>query len=111
LQWLFFAVLRLSSQTLEETIDHGKEQPKQMGGQNEYSHNSFAKIPFNTHLPMIIPLSLPEIQQLFYYLVISKPLSALHRITWSFWRRTHQAFARFYHYRRRILDSPSYLPL
>jgi len=107
----FLAVLRLSSQTLENPIDHGKEQPKHIVEQNESSHNSFAQIPLNTHLPMMVPLSLPEIQRLFYYLVASKPLSALHRLTWSFWRRTHQAFARFYHYRRRILDSPSYLPL
>ena len=107
----FLAVLRLSSQTLETPIDHGKEQPKQITEQNESSCDSFAQIPSHSHLPMMIPFSIPEIQKLFYYIISSKPLSTLYRVAWSLWRRTHQAWARFYHYRLRILDSPSYLQL
>jgi SRSO17 transposase len=107
----FLAVLRLSSQTLETPIDHGKEQPKQITEQNESSCDSFAQIPSHSHLPMMIPFSIPEIQKLFYYIVSSKPLSTLYRVAWSVWRRTHQALACFYHARRRIRDAPSYLPL
>ena len=127
----FLAVLRWSSQTLETSDDQGKGQPKQISEQNESSHNpsdhipSYAHfseqqepshnpsdhIPSYIHLPMMIPLSIPEVQKLFYYIVSSKPLSTLYRVAWSVWRRTHQAWARFYHYRRRILDSPSYLQL
>lgn len=127
----FLAVLRWSSQTLEASHDHGKEQPKQILEQNESSrdssdqmsscahfseqqessHNPSDQIPSYVPLPMMIPLSIPEIQKLFYYMVSSKPLSTLYRIAWSVWRRTHQALARFCHYRRRILDSPSYLQL
>ena len=107
----FLAVLRLSSQTLEVPIDHGKEQPKQITRQNESSYNSFSQILSHSHLPMMIPFSIPEMQKLFYYIVSSKPLSTLYRIAWSLWRRTHQALARFYHARRRIRDAPSYLPL
>jgi SRSO17 transposase len=107
----FLAVLRLSSQTLENPIDDGKEPSSELSGQYNPSHDSFSKISLNANLPMMVHLSIPEIQKLFYYFVIFKPLSALHRLSWSFWRRTHQALARFYHSRRRILDSPSYLPL
>jgi hypothetical protein len=107
----FLAVLRWSSQTLETPIDHGKEQPKQITEQNESSCDSFAQIPSHSHLPMMIPFSIPEIQKLFYYIISSKPLSTLYRVAWSVWRRTHQALACFYHARRRIRDAPSYLPL
>ena len=107
----FLAVLRLSSQTLEHSIDQEKEQPTGYTGQSDFSQDSLAQTTVNTYLPMMVPLSLPEIQKLFYHLVISKPLSTLHRLSWSFWRRTHQALAQFYHSRRHILEAPSYLPL
>jgi SRSO17 transposase len=127
----FLAVLRWSSQTLETSDDQGKEQPKQISEQYESSHHPsdhipssahFSEqqepshhpsdhIPSSAHLPLMIPLSIPEIQKLFYYIVSFKPLSTLYRVAWSLWRRIHQAWARFYHYRRRILDSPSYLQL
>jgi hypothetical protein len=127
----FLAVLRWSSQTLETSDDQGKAQPKLISEQHEPfrcpsdpisssvhfseqyepSHNPSGHIPPSVHLPMMISLSIPEIQKLFYYMVSSKPLSALYRVAWSLWRRTHQAWARFYHYQYRILDSPSYLQL
>lgn len=127
----FLAVLRWSSQTLETSHDQGEDQPKQIleqsssshkssdqissyahfSEQQEPSHHPSDQIPSYAHLPMMIPLSIPEIRKLFYYMVSSKPLSTLYRVAWSLWRRTHQAWARFYHYRLRILDSPSYLQL
>jgi SRSO17 transposase len=127
----FLAVLRACSQTLETPDEQEKEQAKQILEQHTSAHNSSDQIssyahfseqqepshhpsdhiPSSVHLPMMIPLSVPEIQKLFYYMVSSKPLSTLYRIAWSVWRRTHQALAYFYHSRRRILDSPSYLQL
>jgi hypothetical protein len=31
----------------------------------------------------MVPLSVPEVRRLFYYLVGRRPLSALHRLAWS----------------------------
>jgi len=127
----FLAVLRWSSQTLETSDDQGEDQPKQISEHSsssyklsdqisssahfsekqESSHHSSDHIPSSAHLPMMVPLSIPEIRKLFYYIVSSKPPSTLYRIAWSLWRRTHQAWARFYHYRLRIFDSLSYLQL
>ncbi len=127
----FLAVLRWSSQTLETSDDQGEDQPKQISEHSsssyklsdqisssahfsekqESSHHSSDHIPSSAHLPMMVPLSIPEIRKLFYYIVSSKPLSTLYRIAWFLWRRTHQAWARFYHYRLRIFDSLSYLQL
>ncbi len=50
----------------------------------------------------MVPLSVPEVRRLFSYLVALRPLSALHRLAWSFWRRAHQALARRCHYKRRL---------
>jgi hypothetical protein len=53
-------------------------------------------------LPVMVPLSVPEIRRLFFYLVAFKPLSARFRLEWSFFRRIHQAIARRCHYKRRL---------
>ena len=50
----------------------------------------------------MVPLSIPEIRRLFFYLLEKPPLSRLFRLTWSFFRRTHQAIARHSHYKRRL---------
>lgn len=50
----------------------------------------------------MVPLSVPEVRRLFHYLVDRRPLSAVHRLAWSFWRRAHQAIARLCHYKRRL---------
>ena len=50
----------------------------------------------------MVPLSVPEIRRLFYYLVESSPLSTRFRLAWSFFRRIHQAIARRCHYKRRL---------
>ena len=51
---------------------------------------------------MMVPLSVPEVRRLFHYLVGQRPLSILHRLAWSFWRRAHQAIARLCHYKHRL---------
>jgi SRSO17 transposase len=104
----FLAVLRLSSQTLETPINEDKEQ---IIAQSDPSDNSSSQIPSYSHLPMMVPLSVPEIKKLFYYIVSFKPFSTFYRVAWSVWRRIHQAWAHFYHSQRRIRDAPSYLPL
>jgi hypothetical protein len=50
----------------------------------------------------MVPLILPEVRHLFSFLLLSKPLSFAFRLTWSFFRRTHQAIARRCHYKRRL---------
>jgi hypothetical protein len=58
--------------------------------------------PMGAGLPIMVPLSVPEIRRLFYSLVGSSPLSVPFRLAWSFFRRTHQAIARRCHYKRRL---------
>jgi hypothetical protein len=50
----------------------------------------------------MVPLSIPEIRRLFFYLLETPPLSRCFRLAWSFFRRTHQALARRCHYKRRL---------
>jgi hypothetical protein len=52
------------------------------------------------HLPVMVPLSIPELRRLFFYLLSRPPLSPLFRLGWSFFLRTHQAIARRCHYQR-----------
>ena len=58
--------------------------------------------PTGTGLPILVPLSLAEIRRLLSALLLSPPLSFLHRLAWSFFRRRHQAIARRSHYKRRL---------
>jgi hypothetical protein len=53
-------------------------------------------------LPVMVPLTLPEVRRLFYYLVGMMPFSFRYHFAWSCWRRTHQAIARLCHYRRHM---------
>ncbi len=107
----FLAVLRLSSQTLEKPINEDNKDKEQIIAQNDSSDNSSSQMPSYSHLPMMVPLSVPEIKKLFYYIVSFKPFPTFYRVAWSVWRRIHQAWAHFYHSQRRIRDAPSYLPL
>jgi len=50
----------------------------------------------------MVPLSIPEIRRLFFYLLEKPALSRLFHLGWSFFRRTHQAIARRCHYQRRL---------
>ena len=56
-------------------------------------------------LPVMVPLSIPEIRRLFFYLLEKPPLARLFHLGWSFFRRTHQAVARRCHYKRRLASS------
>jgi len=54
----------------------------------------------------MVPLSVAEIRRLFFRIVENQSLSFAYHLTWSFWRRAHQALARLCHYKRRCaLDS------
>lgn len=53
-------------------------------------------------LPVMAPLSIPEVRRLFYYFVKTVPLSSLYHLAWSYWRRTHQAIAQLCHYKRQV---------
>jgi len=48
-----------------------------------------------------VRLSCGEIRRLFWQLVLVVERSARAILRWSWWRRWHQAWARYYHYRRR----------
>jgi len=49
----------------------------------------------------LIPLSVPEIRRLLWWLVWQKTVEQSLVLAWSVWRRRHQAKAQFYHYQRR----------
>jgi SRSO17 transposase len=49
----------------------------------------------------LIPLTLPEIRRLFARLIATTVHPVSHWLTWSYWRRRHQARAKTSHYRRR----------
>lgn len=50
----------------------------------------------------MVPLSIPEVRRLFFFLLETPPLSRVFRLGWSFFRRIHQAIARRCHYQRRL---------
>ncbi|GAA4944149.1 hypothetical protein GCM10023224_28830 [Streptomonospora halophila] len=54
----------------------------------------------------MVPLSCNEIQRLFMTLVADRVHHADHRLSWSQWRRRHQARARRAHYRHRQVAQP-----
>jgi hypothetical protein len=49
----------------------------------------------------MIKLSLWEMQRWLWKLLFPKAWPLEHVLHWSYWRRVHQAVARFYHYRKR----------
>ncbi|MFI6263268.1 IS701 family transposase [Micromonospora sp. NPDC051006] len=53
----------------------------------------------------VIPLTLPEIRRLLAKLITNTVHPINHWLTWSHWRRQHQARARTSHYRRRTQQS------
>lgn len=107
----FLVVLRLSSQTLENSSEDRENQFPQIPESHESFHDPCIQTSLCNPLLMLVPFSVPEIQKLFYYLISFKPLSTFYRLAWSTWRRAHQALARIYHFRRRIFASPAYLQL
>jgi SRSO17 transposase len=53
--------------------------------------------------PGLAPLTCGEIQRLFAAFTAPHPRSLAHRLSWSRWRRQHQAHARSSHYQRQAL--------
>jgi putative transposase of IS4/5 family DUF4096 len=53
-----------------------------------------------------VRLSCAEIRRLFWQLVLAAERSAAAILRWSTWRRWHQAWARYYHYRQRQESAP-----
>jgi len=49
----------------------------------------------------LIRLSVAEIRRLLWRLVLVVQMTAAQIVTWSRWRRHHQAVAKFHHYQRR----------
>jgi len=52
-----------------------------------------------------LPLTIAEIRHLLFSLVFFIVHPVFHIISWSFWRRHHQALAKFFHYKRRLAPS------
>ena len=103
----FLTILRIQSEGSETCHQEGKENgtegttpaPEQTQDQQEPSRA-------NIDLPVMVPLTLPEVRRLFYYLIEVPPFSSLYHLAWSCWRRMHQATAQLYHYKRRIASLP-----
>ncbi len=57
----------------------------------------------------LIHLSVAEIRHLFWHIVLAVQHTTHHLVTWSRWRRQHQAMAKFYHYKQR--NALAYLQL
>jgi hypothetical protein len=55
----------------------------------------------------LIPLTCNEIQRLFIGVVVRPAHGPVHRLSWSAWRRSHQARSRASHYRRQACLSTS----
>lgn len=50
----------------------------------------------------LLPLTVPEVRRLLWQFALKREPSALHVLAWSYWRRRHQAKARYHHYQRRL---------
>jgi hypothetical protein len=57
--------------------------------------------------PGLIPFTVPEIKRL-YILVHQTLHNTAHGLHWSWWKRRHQARARWYHHRTRLRDLKTY---
>lgn len=57
--------------------------------------------------PGLIPFTVPEIKRL--YILVHQALHTIaHALHWSWWRRRHQARARWHHHRTRLRDLETY---
>ncbi len=52
-------------------------------------------------VPQLIPLTVPEVRRLLWWLIFEAVPCPEHLLAWSHWRRRHQATAKRCHYRRR----------
>jgi hypothetical protein len=53
--------------------------------------------------PVLLPLTIPEVRHLLGRLIFPTPRAMRQALAWSWWRRTHQGFASYYHRKRRRL--------
>src|SRR2546430_17055346 len=72
----------------------GKKKMETLPATLPLSEPECVQTPPGAGLPGMVPLTVPEIRRLFFYLVGSKPLSRLFRLGWSFFRGPHQAILR-----------------
>jgi hypothetical protein len=79
----------------EDSVENIAQVSKRIQDQQGPSQDRF-------ELPVMVPLTLPEVRRLFYALMEMTPLSFRYRFSWSCWRRSHQAAAQLCHYRRRM---------
>ena len=54
----------------------------------------------------MIRLSVPEVRKVLFQIVWSNIIEEEHAISWSDWRRRHQYWAKYYHYKRRNAVMP-----
>jgi hypothetical protein len=47
----------------------------------------------------------PAVRRLLWQCALQQEPSLLHVLAWSYWRRKHQANAKYYHYQRRLMPS------
>lgn len=103
----FLTMLRIQSEESETCHHEGKENgTEDATPASEQTQNQQEPLRANVDLPVMVPLTLPEVRRLFYYLIEVPPFSSLYRLAWSCWRRMHQATARLYHYKRRLASLP-----
>ncbi|MEP0873931.1 hypothetical protein NDA01_29935 [Trichocoleus desertorum AS-A10] len=74
-----------------------KFQPQRSGAQQYGCLQSGTKV--------LVPLSIPELQKLLWKLLFPVFETVEQVLHWSFWRRSHQATAHFFHYKNRFLAS------
>jgi SRSO17 transposase len=59
--------------------------------------------------PLLLPLTVPEVRHLLARLIWPASSSARRVLAWSWWRRCHQSWASYYHTKRRLKVSQSWL--
>ena len=67
------------------------------------AHNPLSPSRLQIQAQPFLPLTLPEIRHLLVYLFFARPPNPRHVLSFSLWRRHHQAVAKFCHYKRNLL--------
>jgi SRSO17 transposase len=60
-------------------------------------------------MPVVLPLTVPEVRHLLARLIWPASSSVRRVLAWSWWRRVHQSWASYYHTKRRLKASQSWL--
>src|SRR6266852_2564962 len=66
-----------------------------------FSPSPPAPFPLPAH-PTVLALTVPEVRHLLAWLIWPSPSSAYQVLAWSWWRRSHQSRASYYHTKRRL---------